>query len=334
MKALQLTTPGTLRGIEWKETATPAIGDHDVLVRIHATSLNYRDYAFITGRYPLVKPLPVILGSDAAGIVEQVGKLVTRFAPGDRVVSLLRQRWQGGKFDAAKASLQLGATVDGVFSEYYAFHEQSIAKAPTTLTMEEAATITTAGLTAFRVLTQSGIKPGDTVLIQGTGSVSLYALQLALYMGLQTIVTTGRLENEEFLKQLGAHHVVNYKQYPEWSKPVLEITHGRGVDLVIDVAGGTSVQQSIHAVTVSGHVALLGFLEDTQTSIDLVSVIRRNITLQAYTTGSREDLEQFVKFLEIYPVRPVIAGVYSDYLTAFARFENNTTPGKLIVKHI
>ncbi|HEY9006799.1 zinc-dependent alcohol dehydrogenase family protein [Ohtaekwangia sp.] len=333
MKALQLTIPGTLRGIEWKETPTPVIGDYDVLVRIHATSLNYRDYAFITGRYPLVKPLPVILGSDAAGMVERVGKLVTRFAPGDRVVSLLRQRWQGGKFDAFKASQQLGATVDGVFSEYYAFHEQSIAKAPTTLTMEEAATITTAGLTAFRVLTQSGVQPGDTVLIQGTGSVSLYALQLSQHIGLRTIVTTGRQENEEFLKQLGAHHVINYKEHPEWSKPVLDITQGRGVDLVMDVAGGSSVQQSIHAAAVGGHIALIGFLDDTRTSIDLVSVIRRNITLQAYTTGSREDLEQFVKFLEIYPVRPFIAGVYTDYATAFAMFENNKTPGKIIVKH-
>jgi NADPH:quinone reductase-like Zn-dependent oxidoreductase len=331
MKALQLTTPGSLQGIEWKETPTPAIGDYDVLVRIKATAINYRDYAFITGRYPLVKPLPVILGSDAVGIVEHIGSKVTRFTPGDTVISLLRQRWYGGKFDAYKASLQLGASVDGVFSEYTSFHEQSLAKAPTTLSLEEAATVPTAGLTAFRVLTQSGIQPGDSILIQGTGGVSLYALQLAKRMGFQTIVTTGKTENEEFLKQLGADKIINYKTTPDWYKQVLDLTQGRGVDLVIDVAGGTSVQQSILATAINGQVALIGFLEDTQTSIDLVSVIRRNITLRAYTTGSREDLEQFVKFLEVNPVRPVIAGIYHDYMTAFKVFEGNKTPGKIIV---
>jgi NADPH:quinone reductase-like Zn-dependent oxidoreductase len=113
---------------------------------------------------------------------------------------------------------------------------------------------------------------------------------------------------------------------------VLELTHSRGVDLVMDVAGGSSVQQSIHAAAVNGEVALIGFLEDTKTAIDLVSVIRRNIRLQAYTTGSREDLEQFVKFLEVNPVRPVIAGVYDDYHTAFKVFEGNKTPGKIIVR--
>lgn len=332
MKSLQLKTPGSLEGIQWADAAAPVVGEYDVLVRVKATSINYRDYAFIMGRYPLVKPLPVVLGSDAAGIVERVGSKVTRFRPGDHVISLLRQRWYGGKLDAFKASLQLGASVDGVFTEYISFHEQSIAKAPSTLSFEEAATVPTAGLTAFRVLTQSGIQAGDTVLIQGTGGVSLYALQLAKRMGLRTIVTTGKKENEEFLRQLGADAIINYTLYPQWSQQVLELTHSRGVDLVMDVAGGSSVQESIHATAVNGEVALIGFLEDTKTAIDLVSVIRRNIRLQAYTTGSREDLEQFVKFLEVNPVRPVIAGVYDDYHTAFKVFEGNKTPGKIIVR--
>lgn len=333
MKALRLHQAGDLSGISIDEISKPEAGDYDILVKIKATSLNYRDYAFIKGRYPLVKELPVVLGSDAAGIVEKVGKHVTRFKKGDRVISLLRQRWHSGKFDANKAAIQLAASVDGVFSDYYTFHELSAVKVNDTLSFEELATLPTAGLTAFRILSESATAAGDSVLIQGTGGVSLFALQIAKKTGLHTIVTTSSKSNEELLRQLGANEVINYRDLPDWHNTVLSLTNGRGVDLTIDVAGGASVQQSINATAVNGQVALIGFLEDTSATIDLVSVIRRNINLKAFTTGSREDLEQFVKFAEVNNLKPIISGVYNDYHKAFSLFESRKLPGKIVVRH-
>jgi len=333
MKALRLHKPGNLDGISIDEISKPEPGDHDILVKIKATSLNFRDYAFITGKYPLVKDLPVVLGSDAAGIVEKVGKYVTRFKVGDRAISLLRQRWYSGKFDDYKAAVQLAASVDGVFSDFYVFHELSAVKVNDTLTFEELATLPTAGLTAFRILTESSLTPGDTVLIQGTGGVSLFALQIAKRIGLRTIVTTSTKSNEDLIRHLGADEVINYRDNVNWHEVALEKTNGKGVDLTIDVVGGPSVQHSINATAVNGQVALIGFLEDTSATIDLVSVIRRNINLKAFTTGSREGLEQFVKFVEVNQLKPVISGVYTDYHQAFSLFQSRKVPGKLIVRH-
>ena len=333
MKALRLHQPGNLSGVSMDEISKPEPGDYDILVKIKATSLNFRDYAFITGKYPLVKDLPLVLGSDAAGIVEIAGKHVTKFKVGDRVISLLRQRWHSGKFDSYKAAVQLAASVDGVFSEYYVFHELSAVKVSDTLSFEELATLPTAGLTAFRILTESSVIPGDCVLIQGTGGVSLFALQVAKRIGLRAIVTTSTNSNEDLVRQLGADEVINYREKANWHEAVLEKTNGNGVDLTIDVVGGSSVQQSINATAVNGQVALIGFLEDTSATIDLVSVIRRNINLKAYTTGSRENLEQFVKFVEVNKLKPVISGVYNDYHMAVSLFQSKKVPGKIVIRH-
>lgn len=333
MKALRLHRPGNLNGISNDEIPPPVLDDFEILVKVKATSLNYRDYAFVMGRYPLVKTPPLVLGSDSAGVVESVGKSVTRFKPGDRVISLLRQRWHGGKFDTYKAEVQLASSVDGVFSDYNVFNELSAVKVNDQLSFEELATLPTAGLTAFRILTQSSLLPGDTVLIQGTGGVSMFALQIAKRIGLKTIVVTSSQENEAFVANLGADEVINYHKHPEWHEQVLKVTQSRGVDLTFDVVGGSSVQRSINATSVDGQVALVGFLEDTSARIDLVSVIRRNINLKAYTTGSREDLERLVKFIEGSTVRPIIAAVYTDYLKAFSTFESKKIPGKVVVRH-
>jgi len=332
MKALRLHRVGSFDGIRWEEVADPAIGEFDVLVKIHAVSLNYRDYGFIKGTYSLVRDLPFILGSDSAGVVVKVGPKVSQFKIGDRVISLLRQYWYGGKLDVRKAASQLGGSVDGVFSELAAFHEGSVVHAPSHLSFEEAATLSTAGLTAFRILTQSGVTSGQRVLIQGTGSVSLFAIQLAGKMGFQIFATTGQPNNEIILKELGAHGVINYKAFPQWQKEINRLTGNKGVDLVIDIAGGTSIQQSLEAVAMNGEVAVVGFLNGTQSTIDLVTMIRKNVRLSGYTTGSRDDLQQFVQWLEVNPIRPIIAYVYTDFMPAFQTFEKREKPGKLVVK--
>jgi NADPH:quinone reductase-like Zn-dependent oxidoreductase len=330
MKALQLIKTGSLSGIQLNELKNPVPGDFDVLVKIKSMSLNYRDYALITGAYPLAKPLPLTLGSDAAGVVEKIGRNVTQFKPGDHVISLLRQRWHGGPLNAHKAGAQLGGSVDGVFSEWYSFQEASLVHAPTNMNFHEASTLPTAALTACRVLTQPELLPGQRIVIQGTGSVSLFALQMASRMGFEIFATTGTKENELLLKQMGAHHVINYKKYPAWEKEILAIASD-GVDLVIDVAGGDSLQQSIDAAALNGKVAVVGFLNNTLAHINLVTLIRKNISLKAFTTGSREDLENLVQWLNVNSITPVIAGIYQNFYTAFREFEKRGAPGKIVV---
>ncbi len=332
MKALRLHTVGSFDGLKWEEVPDPLVGDHYVLVRIKATSLNYRDYGFITGAYSLVKPLPIILGSDGAGVVERVGSKVTQFKIGDTVISLLRQDWQEGRLDLKKAAAQLGGSVDGVFSEFRSFPESSLLKAPSQMSVEEAATLPTAGLTAFRVLLESGIQKGQRVLVQGTGAVSLFALQIAARLDLEIFATTGNAKNEKLLRELGAHHVINYKMSPQWQTEVNRITDGQGVDLIVDVVGGGSIGQSLEAIALNGEIAVIGFLEGTKSTVDLVSLIRKNVRLSGYTTGSKERLSQFVQWLDANPIRPVIGGVYSDFQTAFRAFEKREVVGKVVVK--
>lgn len=332
MKALQLHEVGSLEGLQWNEIQDPEVGEHDVLVKIKATSLNYRDYGFITGAYPIMRKLPIVLGSDAAGVVERVGDKVTQFAPGDKVISLLRQDWSAGRFTPAKAARQLGGTVPGVFSEWYSFTENSLVKAPTTLTLEEAATLPTAGLVAFRALTQSGLVSGQRVLIQGTGGVSLFALQLAVGMGLEVWITSSNSEKEEMLRVMGAHHVINYRNTPQWDEEILKQTAGQGVDLVMEVVGGKDIQKSVNAVALGGTIAIVGFLNGSEANVNLIKLILKNIQLKGFTTGSREDLQDLVRWLETNPVKPVIGGVYSDYFEGFKAFENRSIPGKVIVK--
>lgn len=329
MKALQLIKIGSLSGIAVNDVPMASMGEDDVLVRIQSMSLNYRDYGFIMGSYSLVGELPFTLGSDASGIVEKVGSRVTLFKNGDRVISLLRQNWYGGPLTVQKAAAQLGGSVAGVFSEYYVFNQNSLVLAPSTLNEEEASTLSTAALTAWRVLTQSGLQPGQTVLIQGTGSVSLFALQMATRMGFHTMVTTGKEENEVLLKNLGANHIVNYKRYSDWEKQVMKIS--QGVDLVIDVAGGKSLSQSIDALAFNGCVAIIGFLDSAISSINLVTLIRKNARMLAYTTGSKDDLENLVRWLNVFPIKPVISGVYRDFHLAFQEFESRKAAGKIVV---
>jgi NADPH:quinone reductase-like Zn-dependent oxidoreductase len=266
-------------------------------------------------------------------VVVKTGAKVRTFKAGDRVISLLRQNWQGGKLNRTKAADQLGGTVAGVFSEYYSFPETGLVKAPANLTMEESATLPTAGLTAFRVLVESGIVPGQTVLVQGTGAVSLFALQIGAKMGFRMIATTGNAANDEFLRQLGAHEVLNYREQRAWGAEANKLTNGMGVDLVMDVAGGQSLEQSIDAVALNGEVAVIGFLESSQATINLVTLIRKNAALKAYTTGSSDRLKDFVQWLEVNPIKPVVGGIYSNYHESFQAFEERARPGKIVVVH-
>jgi NADPH:quinone reductase-like Zn-dependent oxidoreductase len=333
VKALRLHEVGSLQGIRWDDVAEPVVGDRDVLVRITSTSLNYRDYGFITGAYSLVKPPPIILGSDAAGVVESVGASVSSFKVGDRVISLLRQNWLDGDLNPQNSEAQLGATVDGVFSELYSFPETGLVRAPAGMGSNAAATLPTAGLTAFRVLTELGLRSGQRVVVQGTGAVSLFTLQIAARMGAHVLATTGRDTNTDLLKQLGAAEVINYRAHPDWHAAVRRATDGLGADIIVDVAGGAGLALSVDAVAINGRIAVIGFLEGSQSTIDLVAMIRKNVSLHAFTTGNRQTLRQFVQWLEANPLEPVIGGVFTNYESAFSAFAQRDKVGKIVVKH-
>jgi NADPH:quinone reductase-like Zn-dependent oxidoreductase len=268
-----------------------------VLVRLKAATLNYRDLLLVEGVYNPKQRLPIVPVSDGAGIVEEIGAGVTRFRPGDRVVTVLFQGWIGGEPTAAKLATGLGAGLDGVLCEYRVFDEAGLLPVPDYLSDAEAAALPCAGVTAWNaVVTLGRIRPGDVVLVQGTGGVALFALQCAKFAGATVILTSSDDAKLARGKALGADHLINYKAEPEWSRPVKALTNGRGADLIIEIGGAGTLAQSIRAVRVGGTIAMIGVLAGAAASdIPLPLVVMRQVRLQGITLGSREDFETMLR---------------------------------------
>ena len=262
MKAWRLHRFG-LDHLKLDRVPVPVPGPGEILIRVSAVALNFRDQAIIRGVYDpdILQGGPLTLASDAAGTVARTGPEVTRFKPGDRVVSHLYSRWVDGSPRANEREFMLGGPLPGALAEYLVLPENGAVPAPVYLSDEEAATLPTAALTAWSALV--GFVPrqaGDTVLVQGTGGVSLFAIQLAAAMGVKAIVTTSSDEKGQKAKQLGASHVINYITTPAWEDTVLELTGGKGVDQVLEMVGGQkSLNQSIRATRPDGLVSLIGF---------------------------------------------------------------------------
>jgi len=283
------------------------------LIRVRATSLNFRDLMTVTGVYNPKQPLPLIPLSDGVGEVVAVGDGVTRVAVGDRVAGIFAQGWTAGEPALEKVrATTLGGPLDGMLSEYRALSQEGVVKVPDYLTDEEAATLPCAALTAWSALITHGqLKPGDTVLVQGTGGVSIFALQFAKAAGARVIITSGSDEKLERAKALGADEIINYRQAPDWDKAVREMTGGRGVDHVVEVGGAGTLAKSIRSVRFGGHISLIGVLSGRAGEIDIAPVLMQNIRVQGIIVGSREMFEAMNRALEQNQIRPVVDKIFA-----------------------
>jgi NADPH:quinone reductase-like Zn-dependent oxidoreductase len=307
MKAWELVKFGPEKNLRLVERPVPVPGPGEVLVRVHAVSLNYRDKVLVEGIYMPSLPLPFVPASDACGEVTAVGAGVARAAVGDRVTGHYRVRWIDGKPGPAEVALSLGGPLPGVLAEYVLWPQEAVVKAPNRLSYEEAATLPIAGLTAWFALMEDGrLKAGESVLVEGTGGVSLFAVQFAAMAGARVIVTSSSDEKLAKAKQLGAHDTVNYRTTPDWDKTVLQLTGGLGVDHVIEVGGGETFSRSLNALAIEGHVAVVGFLGGMEINVDARSLIRKRARVQGIAVGHRRAFEEMNRAIEIHGLRPVI----------------------------
>lgn len=306
MKAIRLNAPGGLERLTRVEMPDPgAPGRGEIRVRLHASSLNYHDYRVMSvpgsvadGRIPM---------SDGAGVVEAVGEDVTEFAVGDHAVSCFFPGWIAGEPYLPDFATVPGDGVDGYAREAVVVPASHFTHAPRGWSHEEAATITTAGLTAWRALIVNGaLKAGDTVLVLGTGGVSIAALQLAKAMGARVIATSSSDAKRARLEAMGANFTLNYRATPDWGAKVKEWTGGHGVDHVIEVGGPGTLPQSIDAVKVGGHISLIGVLTGRSGEVPTGMLMRKQVRLHGLIVGNRTQQQAYVRALETAGIRPVI----------------------------
>ncbi|WAO91773.1 PKS-ER domain-containing protein [Fusarium falciforme] len=300
-----------------KEAPVPSIGDQDVLVQIHATSPNFRDLVIPKGLYPFPLKDRIVPLSDGAGIVVAVGSRVSRFNVGDRVATLVHQRHLAGPLDARGRESALGGQLSGVLREYGAFSEEGLVAVPNNLTLNEAAALPCAALTAWSALyglEGRALKPGEIVLTEGTGGVSSFAVQFAKAAGARVIATTSSAEKAEQLKKLGADHVINYKENPEWGQLAKSLTpNNEGVSLVVEVGGPSTARQALAALKLNGLISMVGSISaftspgsnDTKEPTFLETVIH-TCTVQGISIGSRMQFEAMNRAIEVNDLHPVL----------------------------
>lgn len=306
MKVVNLRSPGGLDKLEFNTAADPgAPGPGELRVRIHANSLNFHDYGVVSGRIPAADGrIPM---ADGAGVVEAVGDNVSGFAAGDHVVSTFFPDWLEGPARIDNFSTTPGDGVDGYASEYVVRPTNWFTRAPQGYSHAEAATLTTAGLTAWRsLIVDGGLKAGDTVLTLGTGGVSIFALQFARMMGATVIATSSSDAKLERLKELGAAHTINYTRDQQWGQTVKDLTDGRGVDHVIEVGGPGTLPQSIEAVRIGGHISLIGVLTGRAGEIPTARLMAKQARLQGLIVGSRRQQQEMVAAINANGMRPVL----------------------------
>jgi NADPH:quinone reductase-like Zn-dependent oxidoreductase len=337
MKAYKLHAPKSLENFQLGDYDEPTVGDKQVKIQVKAVSLNYRDWALANGwfGYPGEK-LPFIPFSDAAGLVTEVGSAVTKISVGDRVAVNFFPNWHAGPFTAAKTQASLGGSADGVLAEYVAFEEDAVVKVPDSFTYEEAAAFPCAGVTAWHALAvQAQLKPGDTVLLQGTGGVSIFALQLAKLFGARVVITSSSNDKLAQAQALGADVLINYQETPAWEAQAKELTNGEGADYVVEVAGKLS--QSLRAVKPGGSIFLIGAVGGPGSAEDAAGLQLAPITmnrLQAIYVGSTEMLDDLFRAFDQNKLKPVISKTFefSEVKDALAYMGNGSHFGKIVVK--
>ena len=332
MRAYRLQGTG-IEALAEVELAVPKPAPRQVLVRLAACSLNFRDLAIALGSYRMpVKPEVVPL-SDGAGEVIETGPGVTRIAPGDRVAGCFFQRWIAGPMEADTHLSALGGSIDGMLAEYALLEEHGVVELPEHLSFEEGATLPCAAVTAWHALVEhAGVVAGDTVLVQGTGGVSIFALQLARLMGARVIVTSSSEQKLARAKALGAAHGVNYRTNPDWDKAVLELSGG-GVDHVVEVGGPATLAQSLRAIRLGGKVTLIGVLAGAG-EINPMAIFSRRANLQGISVGSLRMFEAMNRAITAGALRPVIDRVFAfeEAPAAYRYLQSAQHFGKVVIR--
>ncbi len=336
MRIYQIPKPGDIDALVLREAPTPKPGRGQVLVRMRAASLNYRDLMVITGRYARGEPLADLVPlSDGAGEVMAVGADVTRVKPGDRVAALFMQTWLGGEAEPENAASSLGGAIHGVLAEYVVFDQNGLVRLPAHLSFEEGATLPCAAVTAWNALYAGRpLVAGQSVLVLGTGGVSIFALQLAHAAGARVIATSSSDDKLVRAKALGATDGVNYARYPEWQHEVLALTGGRGVDHVLEVGGPGTLPRSIEATRMGGQIHLIGVLGGGAGQINPTTAMRKGLILRGIYVGSRQMFEAMNRVIELHQLRPVIDRVFpfAEAKAAYRHLQGQTHVGKVVIR--
>jgi NADPH:quinone reductase-like Zn-dependent oxidoreductase len=333
MKVAAITAPGGLDKLLIEDRPEPTALPGEILVRVKASSLNFHDFAVVAG---LIKTangrIPM---SDGAGEVVSIGEGVTTFEPGDRVLSTFFPNWPCGKPALERLIGVPGDHADGFAAEYVAMPASAFTRLPKGWSLVQAATLPCAALTAWRALmVESQIKPGDTVLTQGTGGVSIFALQFAKAAGATVIATFSSAEKLERLKTLGADHLINYREEAEWGRAAAALTGGRGVDAVVEIGGPGTLNQSLQATRIGGHISLIGVLTGISGDVATALAMSKNITIKGVTVGSHQEQKEMIAAIDANDIGPVIDSIYplEGIVEAFAHQMSQKHFGKICLE--
>ena len=316
------------------EREAPKAGPGQVLIRVHAVSLNYRDLLIAQGRYMRGLKLPLIPMSDGAGEVVETGAGVTRVKRGDRVAGIFMQNWLCGEVSATAARGALGGSLDGMLAEYVVLSQEGVVHIPSHLSYEEAAALPCAAVTAWNALTSWMWKPGISVLAQGTGGVSIFALQFAKVAGARVIVTSSSDEKLKKAEGLGASALINYSLTPDWDQKAIELTNGVGVDHIVEVGGWGTLARSMNAVRVGGRISLIGLLTGAEGAVNPMPILGKQIQLQGIFVGSRDMFESMNRAIAVHQLRPVIDRVFEfrEAREALRYLESGSHFGKVVIR--
>ena len=333
MRTYQLPQGTGIDALVEVDLPIPKPGPRQVLVKVAACSLNYRDLAIALGSYRMPTKPSVVPLSDGAGEIVEIGSDVTRVKVGDRGAGCFFQRWIGGPPAADTHTSALGGSIDGMLREYAVLEEDGVVKLPNHLSFEEGATLPCAGVTAWHALVEHAhLLPGQAVLIQGTGGVSIFALQFAHLVGAQVIVTSSSDKKLARAKELGATHGVNYKANPDWEKAVAELTGG-GVDHVVEVGGPGTLARSLRAIRIGGKITLIGVLSGAA-EINPMLIFSRRANVQGISVGSRQMFEAMNRAIAVSGLKPIIDKAFSfnDVPAAYRYLQSAQHFGKIVIR--
>ncbi|MBV8201353.1 MAG: NAD(P)-dependent alcohol dehydrogenase [Acidobacteria bacterium] len=334
MRAVEIHGGFGLDHLALVERPAPRPGQRQALVRVRAASLNFRDLLMAEGRYNPKQKLPLIPCSDGAGEVLAVGEGTTRVRPGDRVCGIFAQGWLAGGPSRDMVRTTLGGPLDGMLAEQVTLSEDGLVKTPDHLSDVEAATLPCAAVTAWSSLVEGGLEAGESVLLLGTGGVSIFALQLAVLAGARAIITSSSDEKLARARELGAAAGINYREVPEWGARVKELTGGEGVDYVLEVGGAATLRQSLQAVKVGGSIYLIGVLGGSNAEVSIPAIQMRQVRLQGVLVGSRASFEALNRAVSLHRLRPVVDSAFplAEARAAFEHMAAGVHFGKICIQ--